>query len=120
MIRAANLRAEVFIDEYDDGTVRAEAMMLRIDDRRVFSRGAATFVPSDGIGERIDDEVIAAWALFDLTQKLIDHTSSARPGGQRSFTGTITIDGATMAVGRPIDAAPAAKDENRQPGQVHR
>ena len=47
MLGAVNLRAEVFVDEYDDGSVGAEAALLRVDDRRVFAHGSATFVSSD-------------------------------------------------------------------------
>jgi hypothetical protein len=49
--------------------------------------------------------VIAAWALFDLAQKLMHDPSSPHPTGRRSFAGTITItsDGATLATTRPFD-----------------
>jgi hypothetical protein len=100
MLTAANLRAEVFIDEYEDGSVNARATLLRVDDRRVFGQGSATFVSSDPSGAGIDDEVIAAWALFDLTQKLLRDMSSPDGPGRRSFAGTIVSGGATLAVDR--------------------
>ncbi|HEU4348553.1 MAG TPA: dsRBD fold-containing protein [Actinoplanes sp.] len=112
MLRVANLRVEVFIDEYDDGSIRAEAMMLRVDDRRVFAQGSATFHPAGSGAAGIDDEVIASWALFDLAQKLIHDAPS--PGGarRRSFAGTITSDGATLSVARPADAASADEGDD--------
>jgi hypothetical protein len=122
MHTAADLRAEVFIDEYDDGSVKARATLLRVDDRRVFGEGSATFVSCDVSGAGIDDQVIAAWALFDLTQKLIGDTSSPDGPGQYSFAGTIVSDGATLAVGRSTEDASAGEggDSAATPGAVHR
>jgi hypothetical protein len=122
MLRAANLRAEVFIDEYDDGSVKARATLLRVDDRRVFGQGSATFVSSEVSGAGIDDEVIAAWALFDLTQKLIRDMSSPGRPGRYSFAGTIVSDGATLAVGRSIEdvSAGAGGDSAAMRGAIQR
>jgi hypothetical protein len=121
MHTAANLRAEVFIDMYDDGSVKARATLLRVDDRRIFGEGSATFVSRDVSSARIDDQVIAAWALFDLTQKLIGDTSSPDRPGRYSFAGTIVSDGATLAVGRSIEDASAgeAGDSAAMPGAIH-
>jgi DNA-binding CsgD family transcriptional regulator len=105
MLRAANLKAEIFIDQYDDGAVRADAILLMPANRRVFAQGSATFESSDWGAAPIDDELIAAWALFDLARKLINGPSSPHPTGRRSFAGTITItsDGAMPAITQPID-----------------
>jgi len=105
MLRVGNLRAEIFIDQYDDGSVRADAILLMPDTRRVFAHGSATFESSDSGAALIDDQLIAAWALFDLAQKLINDPSSPQPTARRSFTGTITItsDGAMPAITQPID-----------------
>jgi uncharacterized protein DUF1876 len=122
MHTAANLRAEVFIDEYDDGSVKARATLLRVDDRRIFGEGSATFVSRDVSSAGIDDQVIAAWALFDLTQKLIGDTSSPDRPGRYSFAGTIVSDGATLAVGRSIEDASTGEegDSAAMPGAIHR
>jgi hypothetical protein len=122
MLTAANLRAEIFIDEYDDGSVKARATLLRVDDRLVFGEGSATFVSSDVSDAGIDDEMIAAWALFDLTQKLIGDTPSPDRTGRYSFAGTIVSDGATLAVGRSIEDASAGDggDSAAMPGAIHR
>jgi hypothetical protein len=107
MLRAANLRVEVFIDEFEDRSIRAEAMMLRLHDRRVFGQGSATFFPADPSAARIDDELIAGWALFDLTQKLIQDGSTPDLTGRHSFAGTVTTGGATLVVSRTTDGASA-------------
>jgi hypothetical protein len=122
MQTVANLRAEVFIDEYDDGSVMARAALLRVDDRRVFGEGSATFVSCDVSGAGIDDQVIAAWALLNLTQKLIGDTCSPDKSGGYSFAGTIVSDGATLAVGRLTEDASAGEggDSAAMPGAVHR
>jgi hypothetical protein len=122
MHTAANLRAEVFIDEYDDGSVKARAALLRVEDRRVFGEGSATFVSCDASGAGIDDQVIAAWALFDLTQKLIGDASSPDRPGRYSFAGTIISNGATLAVGRSIEDASAGEgsDSADMPGAIRR
>jgi hypothetical protein len=119
---AVNLRAEVFVDEYDDGSVSAEALLLRVDDRRVFAHGSATFVSSDWSAAGISDEVIAAWALFNLTQKLLGDTSSPERAGRHSFAGTITSSGATLAVGRSIEVASVGEgaDSAVLPSGAHR
>jgi Domain of unknown function (DUF1876) len=70
MLRAENLTVEVFIDEDDDGTRYAEALMLRNRDRRLVARGRAQLASTRPGGTRIDDEQIAAHALADLVDKL--------------------------------------------------
>jgi hypothetical protein len=102
MLRAANLRVDVFIDEFEDRSIRAEAMMLRTDDRRVFGQGSATFIPADPSVARVADETIAAWALVNLTQKLMQDGSSPDRTEPHSFTGTVA-GGRSHAGRHPID-----------------
>ena len=78
MLRAENLIVEVFIDEDDDGTTYAEALMLRNKDRRLLGRGRAR-LPSATNATRIGDAQIAAHALADLVRTLMPN-SGPGPG----------------------------------------
>ena len=71
MLRAENLTVEVFIDEDDDGTRYAEALMLRSRDHRLVARGHARLALRNSGLARIEDEQIAAHALVDLVHKLM-------------------------------------------------
>ncbi|OLE30194.1 MAG: hypothetical protein AUG44_01910 [Actinobacteria bacterium 13_1_20CM_3_71_11] len=77
MLRAENLTVEVFIDEDDDGTRYAEALMLRSRDRRLVARGHARLALRNSGLARIEDEQVAAHALVDLVRKLMPEP---RPG----------------------------------------
>jgi hypothetical protein len=71
MLRAENLTVEVFIDEDDDGTRYAEALMLRSRDRRLVARGRARLALRNSGLARIEDEQVAAHALADLVHQLM-------------------------------------------------
>jgi hypothetical protein len=71
MLRAENLTVEVFIDEDDDGTRYAEALMLRSRDRSLVARGRARLALRNSGLARLEDEQVAAHALVDLVHKLI-------------------------------------------------
>jgi hypothetical protein len=71
MLRAENLTVEVFIDEDDDGTTYAEALMLRNRDSRLLARGRARLTSDSANAPPIGDEQIAAHALADLVRKLV-------------------------------------------------
>lgn len=75
MLRAENLTVEVFIDEDDDGTRYAEALMLRNRDRRLVARGRAQLPLNRSGTTRIEDEQVAAHALADLVHKLVPNLS---------------------------------------------
>jgi hypothetical protein len=81
MLRAENLTVEVFIDEDDDGTRYAEALMLRNRDRRLVARGRARLAlnragPAGAVP--IEDEQVAAHALADLVHKLAPNLGPGR------------------------------------------
>jgi len=78
MLRAENLTVEVFIDEDDDGTRYAEALMLRNRDRRLVARGRARLASGRSGAVRIEDEQIAAHALADLVDKLVPNLGAER------------------------------------------
>jgi hypothetical protein len=78
MLRAENLTVEVFIDEDDDGTRYAEALMLRSRDRRLVARGRARLALGRPGATRIEDEQIAAHALVDLVHKLMPNLDLGR------------------------------------------
>ena len=78
MLRAENLTVEVFIDEDDDGTRYAEALMLRNRDRRLVARGRARLASGRPGAVRIEDEQIAAHALADLVDKLAPDLGAER------------------------------------------
>jgi Rv2632c-like len=79
MLRAENLIVEVFIDEDDDGTTYAEALMLRNKDRRLLGRGRARLTTNSPNAARIGDEQIAAHALADLVRTLMPNTGPGSP-----------------------------------------
>ena len=60
----------MFVDEDDDGTRYAEALMLRNPDRRLVARGRARLTLGRSDPVRIEDEQVAAHALADLVHKL--------------------------------------------------
>jgi hypothetical protein len=70
MLRAENLKVEIFIDDDDDMTY-AEALMFTTSDKRLLARGHARLVRCDTDGTRTDDRWIAVVALQDLMRSLI-------------------------------------------------
>jgi hypothetical protein len=106
MMRAVNLVVEVFIDEDDDGTIYADALMLRNHDKRVLAQGFACLPPSSRGTARIRDEQIAALALTDLACSV--GRDAATDGGGGRPTLQLQPDGATLLFSgcRPFDGRP--------------
>jgi len=80
VIRTVNLVVEIFIDVADDGTAYAEALLLHSDERRLLARGAARHRPTDAHPEPADDRWLAAEALVDLADTLVQETSAGVEG----------------------------------------
>jgi hypothetical protein len=69
MLRTSVLIVDVFIDVDDDGTVSAEAVLLRAGDQHLLASGRARCAP-DGRGRPAVNENVAAQALIELTGEL--------------------------------------------------
>jgi hypothetical protein len=109
MLRTVNLSVEVFVDEDDDGTIYAEALMLRNHDKRLLAQGFACLSPPDPPAAQIADEQVAALALTDLARTLV-HGPIA-DGGESGRDASPPPDGATVVV--PGCARP---DSQQPPG----
>jgi hypothetical protein len=70
MLRAAKLNVHLYIDEDADGTTYVQALMVR-HDRQLLAQSKIVLPPQDQRAEPRDDWQIAADALPDLAQKLM-------------------------------------------------
>ena len=67
---------EIYIDEHDDDTTRAEARLVNRDQTRLVGVGIAKRNPHDANVPEIGDELAASRALTDLANTLLDATSN--------------------------------------------
>jgi Rv2632c-like len=77
MLRTAHWTVEVFLDEDDEGTAYAEAFLLSGDDEPLFARGSAHSAPAEQEGPEGGALLVAARALSELAQVLVDAAKPA-------------------------------------------
>jgi hypothetical protein len=71
MTRMRRWRVDVFVDEVDETTTRAEARLHTDDDTRLVGHGEARRNPADAGVPEIGDEIAAGRALLRLARTLM-------------------------------------------------
>jgi len=71
MTRMRRWRVDVFVDEVDETTTRAEARLHTDDDTRLVGHGEARRSPADAGVPEIGDEIAAGRALLRLARTLL-------------------------------------------------
>jgi hypothetical protein len=76
MLTMRRWRVDIFVDEIDDTTTRAEARLYTSDDSRLVGHGQARRDPDDRAVPEIGDEIAAGRALLQLSRILLGESEA--------------------------------------------